>query len=229
MRRYTDMTQPEALAGASAAVSTRCSGSVADPCQDIAAALAGRGWCVCTDFLSPELVSGLYDEARELWQGGEFRHARVGHGRALQLRPEARSDWVHWLQPGQASPPQQQYLARLEALRVALNRALFLGLFEYEGHLAVYPPGTSYQRHLDRFVDAGARTVSCVLYLNPDWCAEDGGQLRIYTEPGNDACYEDIVPCGGTLVTFLSEQFPHEVLQATRQRFSLTGWMKRRG
>ncbi|MBV1883381.1 MAG: 2OG-Fe(II) oxygenase [Pseudomonadales bacterium] len=30
----------------------------------------------------------------------------------------------------------------------------------------------------------------------------------------------------GTLVLFLSETFPHEVLKSQRQRLSLTGWFR---
>lgn len=41
----------------------------------------------------------------------------------------------------------------------------------------------------------------------------------------------DIAPEGGTLVAFLSERFPHEVMVHTRadtDRLSLTGWFLRR-
>jgi hypothetical protein len=33
---------------------------------------------------------------------------------------------------------------------------------------------------------------------------------------------------GGTLVVFLSDRFPHEVLPARRERLSLAGWFRRR-
>jgi SM-20-related protein len=36
-------------------------------------------------------------------------------------------------------------------------------------------------------------------------------------------------PTGGCLVVFLSGEVPHEVLPATRERLSLTGWFRRRG
>jgi SM-20-related protein len=38
----------------------------------------------------------------------------------------------------------------------------------------------------------------------------------------------DVVPAGGTLVTFLAERFDHEVLPANRPRVSLAGWFRRR-
>ena len=38
----------------------------------------------------------------------------------------------------------------------------------------------------------------------------------------------DVLPRGGTLVVFLSDRFPHEVLPARRERLSLAGWFRRR-
>ena len=113
----------------------------------------------------------------------------------------------------------------MDDLRLALNRALFLGLDGYESHFACYAPGASYQRHLDRFRDDDSRTVSVVIYLNPDWRMEQGGALRLHTDGG---AASDIAPEGSRLVLFLSADMPHEVLPATRDRLSLAGWFRRR-
>ena len=110
-------------------------------------------------------------------------------------------------------------------MRTSCNRELALGLFEFEAHYALYPPGTRYARHRDRFRDDDARVLSCVLYLNDAWCAEDGGALRVHLD---DARRLDVVPAGGTLVAFLSARFEHEVLASQRQRLALTGWFRRR-
>ena len=66
--------------------------------------------------------------------------------------------------------------------------------------------------------------MSVVLYLNEDWRAADGGELVIVAEDGERV----VVPAGGTLVTFLSQRFEHEVRVAERVRLSLTGWFRRR-
>jgi SM-20-related protein len=109
---------------------------------------------------------------------------------------------------------------------LAINRELFLGLFDFEGHMAIYPPGSFYRKHLDQFQDVAQRKVSAILYLNDGWQAEDGGQLRIYLEESADSDSIDVLPRGGTLVCFLSERFYHEVLPATRERLSVTGWFR---
>ncbi|MEZ5449151.1 MAG: 2OG-Fe(II) oxygenase [Thiolinea sp.] len=78
---------------------------------------------------------------------------------------------------------------------------------------------------MDNFRGTSARLVTVILYLNEDWQAEEGGELRLYTD---DDSYLDILPESGQLVAFLSEPFYHEVLPGSRERLSLTGWLRRR-
>jgi SM-20-related protein len=199
-----------------------------DTCERIAMRLAEAGWCVTPDFISPRLVEQLCAEAESIRDAGGFRPAGVGRGAGLEVRTEVRTDRVSWLEPLTAGAAARQYLLMLEELRLAINRELLLGLFDFEGHLAIYPPGSYYRKHLDQFRDMGSRTVTCVLHLNRDWTAADGGQLRLYTDPQDPAHHEEIPPLGGRLVTFFSARFLHEVLPTRRSRISLTGWFRRR-
>lgn len=198
----------------------------AEPYTAIAEELAENGWCITPDFVSSELMRQLAGEAREDWQSGEFRPAGVGRGDELEVRPEIRNDRVKWLDPAALSPAQQQYFDQLEQLRLAINSRIYAGLFDFEGHLAVYPPGSYYRRHVDQFRNVGRRTVTTILYLNEDWHTSDGGTLRLYTDPEDPRAYQDILPLGGRLVTFLSAEFEHEVKPASRDRISLTGWFR---
>jgi len=200
-----------------------------DPlCAQIAATLDEQGWCVTPGFLPAVLTGQARDELQAHWQRGDFRPAGVGRGAGLQFKPSVRTDRVRWLDPSQCDPAHRYYLAVLEQLRLAINGTLYLGLFEFEAHLAVYPPGTYYRKHLDQFRDMGTRCVSCILYLNEDWQAADGGQLRLYTDARDERHYEEILPLGGQLVTFLSARYLHEVLPSTRHRMSITGWFRTR-
>lgn len=205
-----------------------CAGGPRNPFSDITRQLGDCGWCVTPGFL-PELVTWqLRHECLDAWRSGRFRPAGVGRGSALEVRPEIRSDSVLWFgdDPGGVLGV---YLERLEALRAELNRTLYLGLFAFEGHFAAYPPGSYYRKHLDQFIGIGERTVTAILYLNEDWEAADGGQLRLYVDPQDDEAYVDVEPLAGRLVTFLSARFLHEVLPARRERLSVTGWFSRRG
>jgi len=188
--------------------------------------LAGPGWAVCPEFIDRQTLIGLAAEAQRLWREGVFRQARIGIGAHRQLRPEIRSDHFLWLDEATLNPALAAYFARIETLRLALNQVLCLGLFGFESHVAVYPPGAFYRRHLDQFRDASHRVVSCILYLNSDWSPADGGQLRLYLADAANPV--DVLPEGGTLVVFLSDLIEHEVLLAGRERFSLTGWLRRR-
>lgn len=193
--------------------------------QRIADDLAEKGWSVQDDFLPAALTDALAAECRIRSSEGQLAAAAVGRGDGQAVREGIRGDRIQWLEAGQ-SVPCDQYLAALNALRLTLNRTLFLGLEDFESHFALYPPGAFYQKHLDRFRDDDRRTVSAVFYLNPQWREEQGGALRMYL-PGEQTA--DLAPYGGRLVLFLSSDFPHEVLPASHERLSLTGWFRRRG
>ncbi|MBS1789554.1 MAG: 2OG-Fe(II) oxygenase [Acidobacteria bacterium] len=186
--------------------------------------IAHRGWSVINDFLPPETVTALRAEAEQLWQQSDFRKAGTGRLGGYAIRPDVRSDHIHWLDEQSPTKAQTLYRAAIEELQQDLNRDLFLSLFTYEAHFAVYPVGAFYQKHLDRFSNSDERTISTTFYLNENWRKEYGGQLRLYLP--ND--FVDVLPTAGTCVLFRSDSFLHEVLPATEMRFSLTGWFRRR-
>jgi SM-20-related protein len=196
--------------------------------DEIAHTLAARGWAVVTDFLDTTTVAALVADLSGAVDAGALRPAAVGRGQEQALRGDIRGDHILWLNEADATPAQQAYLRRMDALRAVINRTAFLGLFELESHFALYPPGTFYRKHLDRFRDDSARSVSCVLYLNLEWAPQDGGALRLYLDSTGVGDSVDIVPVAGTLVIFLADRFWHEVLPAQRARMSLTGWFRTR-
>lgn len=191
------------------------------------AELIRQGWSVQPGFLADGRVAELANVAREQWTLGKLHKAGIGRGAVREVRQDIRGDHVLWLDECEALAVQRFLGEELETLRLAFNAAGYLGLHEFEGHFAVYPPGTGYARHLDRFRDDDARVVSLVLYLNQDWQASDGGELRLYPDGRKDEAIT-VLPAGGTLVGFLSAEMAHEVLPSRRDRFSLTGWFRRR-
>ena len=70
--------------------------------------------------------------------------------------------------------------------------------------------------------------LSVVTYLNPGWQNADGGELVLYQDE-QDMTGIKVAPLHGTVVVFLSEEFPHEVLPATRDRYSVAGWFRVNG
>ena len=142
-----------------------------------------------------------------------------------------RSDDTRWLSPAPDDASERDATEAVNTLRVHLNEALFLGAQEAELHFARYAPGAFYRRHRDRFRDDDARLVSLVFYLNDDWPDDAGGELLLYADDDDDddsgAVVARVQPRAGTMLCFLSDRFPHEVLPATRERYSLTGWLRR--
>lgn len=195
----------------------------------IIADLIEKGWSCVDRFLFPEQVRQLAQESLSLLEKGAFRPAGVGKGAEFSLRPEVRGDWICWLDPGRLTTAQREYWRRMEQLRRGLNRELYLGLNEFEAHLAIYPPGAFYRRHLDQFSRVKERIISCILYLNHNWRPGDGGRLRIFGQAESEQSPATIetLPEGGRFVCFFSDRIYHEVLPSRRRRISVTGWLKR--
>jgi SM-20-related protein len=189
--------------------------------ESIADGLAAHTYAVVDQFLTAPEVADILSQNSFDPAIGRFKKAGVGSRQQLQVNETIRGDYIQWLDNAAAPAPVKIYLNRLHDLRVFLNRSLFLSLKDIEVHETVYPPGTFYRRHLDQFKKNDHRKLSVICYLNEDWGPEMGGQLRMYTTPG----LVDILPVSGRLVCLRSDIIEHEVLPATRNRISLTGWM----
>ena len=179
-------------------------------------------------FLGLAECAALGADVRALHDAGVLRAAGIGGTRALRVDPSVRADSIHWLDEPTLSVAQRAGWDSLDRLRVALNRRLFFGLTSIEAHLTSYQPGAAYRKHVDNVHGSTRRVVSCVLYLNPDWQEEHGGQLRIYASSDHAVVAQDVAPRAGTLVCFLSAEISHEVLVTTHERLSMTGWLSAR-
>lgn len=189
--------------------------------SSIADALADRGYLIVPQFFAEPEALKYYSYAQNL-DDNQWQLAAVGRHQQHTINTNVRSDKIHWLD--NSNPVESQYLKAMDTLRNGLNRELFMGLFDYEAHLACYQPGAYYKKHLDAFKGRSNRILTTVLYLNPDWQRSDGGQLIIYGNRGN--VLEEVLPALGTMVIFLSDRFVHEVKVGMRPRYSITGWFR---
>lgn len=185
----------------------------------LASGLERSGYVVQPDGLPPDVARTLIDYAHRI-DADDYHAAGVGRGVVQQRNRFVRRDRIHWMDDRLAAlAPWRQWT---EALRNHLNRQLFLGLFSFESHLAHYRPGDFYRTHVDAFRGEANRVVSLVCYLNEHWIEGDGGELVLHTAQGPVT----VLPVCRTVVLFLSEEFPHEVKPARRDRFSVTGWFR---
>lgn len=178
------------------------------------------------NFLSAQSCNDLLSDCQQ--RRAEFVAAAVGRGSNRQQLNDQRRDETLWL--SDRIDVQRAYLQSMDTLRCEINRRLFLGLRDCEAHYAHYSLGGFYRRHRDAFANtpstnsAPQRTLSSVIYLNG--CA--GGELVLW----RDELQEDeselarIAPVAGTAVFFLSAEFPHEVLPAQSDRYSIATWFR---
>jgi SM-20-related protein len=182
--------------------------------------LTTQGYAVVEEALSPLLAKQLRaNAATELSINGQS--AGIGRAADYAVKTAVRSDKICWLTEAQSVSA--EYLQLMEQLRLQLNQQLLLGLFRYEAHYACYSPGAYYHQHRDAFKGSRNRLLSTVLYLNDGWQAEDGGELVLYANDEQTPLIR-CLPAFNRMVIFLSEEFPHEVLVANRQRYSIAGW-----
>ena len=78
---------------------------------------------------------------------------------------------------------------------------------------------------MDALKGAANRVLSIIVYLNPDWLPANGGELFLYKDEA-DLEGINVTPSFGTVVVFLSEDFPHEVLATNRDRYAIAGWFR---
>lgn len=186
-------------------------------------ALVEKGWYEWPNAIPETLCLALLAEVQNLAEEGELKKAGIGRGDDFHIDNSIRRDKTKWLDG--STPAQRDYLALMASLQYELNRAFFLGLFEYEAHFALYPEGAFYKKHLDSFRGNANRMVTTVSYLNPDWQAEWGGELAVYNEEDTQLL-TTVIPEIGKLVVFMSEQIPHEVKVTHQPRVSIAGWFR---
>ena len=189
--------------------------------EAVADGLAEQGYAVVDQFLSQGEIDAIL--SLDEFKNGldQFKKAGIGKQQELQINEAIRGDYIQWIDRTTTPASIKIYLDRLQKLIQFLNQSLFLSLKDYEVHMTIYPAGSFYKRHLDQFKKDDHRKLSVILYLNNDWKEEHGGKLRMHLEKET----KDFLPLAGRLVCFRSDQIEHEVLPATRERMSLTGWM----
>lgn len=192
---------------------------------EIAEQLEHTGYIVLDNPLPDKLLTQLVMRCQDAGSA-RFHTAHVGRGMGRQQSNLIRGDVINWLD--ESDSIDHAYLAWMEKLRMGLNAALYLGLFDYECHYAIYRAGAGYAKHLDVLHGSRNRILSTVLYLNEDWQSSDGGELVLF-DPAGVGVIATVAPEFGKMIIFLSNSFPHEVLSTHNTRRSLAGWFRASG
>lgn len=165
----------------------------------------------------------LLKTAQDRLQKAQFRPAALAA--TQKVTSQIRNDEIFWLdaKSNNLSGIESDFLDFLEKLRNELKNEMRVSLTEVECHYARYEAGHYYQKHRDTTSQNNKRVFSFVLYLNPNWKNEDGGQLMGYE---NEKTLFQMQPELGQLILFRSD-LEHEVKPTQRDRLSLTGWFRK--
>ena len=178
------------------------------------------GYSVHTDALPLLLGQSLWDQSHDL-SCNTFNHAGIGRDHGRHFDPDIRSDEIAWINDSEKTG--LAWTTWMSELQACVNAKLFLGLFSFESHYAIFRPGGFYLRHSDAFRGDQNRILSITVYLNQDWQKIDAGELVLFV--GRQSLDQiEIAPKFGTIVVFLSEEVPHEVRTTSKNRHSIAGW-----
>jgi len=182
-------------------------------------ALVSDGYIVIEDALHVELAHKLKEFASN---EGNFKRAGISGKSDLHVDNNRRTDKIHWLD--EDNGVQSDFIGFTTGLQEQLNRELYLGLSYHESHFAIYEKGDFYETHLDAFKNSKNRVITAVYYLNEEWTKNDGGELVVYNEDNKHLA--TLLPKANTMIVFLSEKFPHEVLPTNKKRYSIATWFR---
>ncbi len=186
-------------------------------------ALAKDDYLVIDNFLDDEIYADLRRFFLNKLGHDEFDPAGIGALSDHHLDKSRRGDHVYWLDSN-VDTHLSPVFEIIRDLIAKLNRYCYLGIADFESHLAYYPVGTFYEKHVDQFKDRSNRLISMIIYLNEGWKKGDGGELKLYLDDEERL----VEPIAKRIVLFKSDVLPHEVLKTKVGRYSLTGWLLKR-
>ena len=182
--------------------------------------LASNDFVIVDDFISEDLFTNIMSFFKELEENELLRKAGIGASGEFQLKASVRGDFIYWLDRDR-DQTMTPFFELKDEIADKLRQYCYLSLPGSEFHLAKYPEGSHYDRHLDQFNARNNRQITILIYLNENWKPGNGGELKIYRED------EEILvePIARRLLMFRSDTVEHEVLITNVPRYSLTGWL----
>jgi len=193
--------------------------------ENIITDLTSKQFSIIDNFFTSEEVVSLRQSLLQKYEEDAFKKSAIGNRTNEVIKKAIRGDIILWIDESNINASEQLFFNKINDLKDYLNRTCFLGINQKEFHYAIYREGTFYKRHLDTFQNDDRRKLSFVCYLNEeDWKPENGGELVLYLEKGEEVVY----PFPGKVVIFESQILEHEVKPVNTQRLSITGWLKTR-
>ncbi len=182
--------------------------------------LSENDYVIVDDFINDEMFNSIMEFFHEMETADKLKKAGIGAQQDYQVKAEIRGDFIYWLDEGRDVALKPFFDLKDELIQ-SLKRFCYLSLSGSEFHIAKYPAGSYYHRHLDQFNERTNRQITVLIYLNKDWKPGNGGELVIYKEDKEIL----VEPIAKRLLLFKSDVIEHEVLTTQVPRYSLTGWL----
>lgn len=182
--------------------------------------LAENDFVIVDEFIDIRLFTRIMNFFRAMEQSDQLKKAGIGSKQDFQVKAEIRGDFIYWLDEKRDSE-MAPFFGLMDELTQKLKQLCYVSISGSEFHIAKYPAGSYYHRHLDQFNERTNRQITVLLYLNENWQPGDGGELVIYKD-GKEIMVE---PIAKRLLLFKSDVIEHEVLTTNVPRYSLTGWL----
>ncbi|WP_139958736.1 2OG-Fe(II) oxygenase [Flavicella sediminum] len=192
--------------------------------EELIQGLIANDYGICNNFILPSTIKGLSQNIDRLNSVGKMKPSGIGTSITYKKNKKIRGDKINWIAEKSTNPFEILYLKKLENFILYLNKTCFTAIRNFESHYANYEKNSFYKRHIDQFKNEKGRQFSIVLYLNNNWEEKDGGILSLYPKNKDSI---NILPLGGKIVLFRSDQMEHEVhASLTRERRSIATWLK---
>jgi hypothetical protein len=189
-------------------------------------ALLRDGYVVCDGF---PLAAELRDDVQELSSAGVLGPNRTSFGPYVFVKPHIEEADLHDPRLGPTLPGLTHLSAWFAESAGSFAQALSDGLPELKlcvGSRAVKVQvnrgaGGCFPVHFDNPGPPCKRAVTLLLYLNPGWKPEDGGELVLMPFLEAEVVVEPLL---GRAVFFLADRVAHRVLPSHAERLMMTTW-----
>lgn len=182
--------------------------------------LAENDYVIADQFIDDEMYTRIMTFFSEKEENDQLTKVGIGSSGEFKLDSNVRGDFIYWLERDN-DQKMESFFSLMDELVDALRKYCYLSLSGSEFHIAKYPAGSYYKKHLDQFNNRSNRMITVLLYLNENWKPGDGGELKIYGKDQNIL----VEPVARRLLLFKSDKIEHEVLVTRVPRYSLTGWL----
>ena len=125
--------------------------------------LAENDYVVIDNFFPVEFYARISEFFQHKREENSFAKAGIGSLNNQKIS-EIRGDFTYWLDK-EIDNELDFWFDWMQTLKNLLNRYCYLSLTGDEFHLAHYPKGSFYKKHLDQFHERNNRMITVLLYL----------------------------------------------------------------